>query len=157
MARSLATVLAALMGVVKFDAVMAADWVRVPRITFPAFENPNSWAVVVSVSLIAIANRYSRKHGATVSDESVHRRTVFAKLKRAPIEIKKLIGLNLIADGSDDLVVGFWRLRWYQLWREQQPDGNHCNLLGAGLDDGRRDCDLVRIRLAVWQPSLRRS
>jgi uracil permease len=29
------------------------------------------------------------------------------ELGRAPLEIKKLIGLNLVADGSDDIVVGF--------------------------------------------------
>lgn len=35
---------------------------------------------------------------------------------KKPVEIKKLIGLNLIADGSDDLVVGFLsRLRWNKL------------------------------------------
>ncbi|MFN8597251.1 MAG: solute carrier family 23 protein [Anaerolineae bacterium] len=98
-------VLAALMGVVKFDAVMAADWVRVPRITFPAFENPNSWAVVVSVSLIAIAT--IPESTAHLYQMSLYIDALAKQLKRAPIEIKKLIGLNLIADGSDDLVVGF--------------------------------------------------
>jgi uracil permease len=29
------------------------------------------------------------------------------ELKKEPIEIKKLIGLNLVADGADDVVVGF--------------------------------------------------
>ena len=28
------------------------------------------------------------------------------ELKKAPVEIKKLIGLNLVADGADDIVVG---------------------------------------------------
>jgi uracil permease len=32
--------------------------------------------------------------------------TLAAELGRKPLEIKKLIGLNLIADGSDDLIVG---------------------------------------------------
>lgn len=29
-----------------------------------------------------------------------------AELKRKPMEIKKLIGLNLVADGCDDIIVG---------------------------------------------------
>ena len=33
--------------------------------------------------------------------------TLAVEMKRKPFEIKKLIGLNLVADGADDLVVGF--------------------------------------------------
>ncbi len=97
-------VVAALMGAVKFDAVAAADWVRVPRITFPAFENPNSWAVVVSIALIAIAT--IPESTAHLYQMSLYIDALAKQLKRAPLEIKKLIGLNLVADGSDDLIVG---------------------------------------------------
>jgi uracil permease len=98
-------IVAALMGLVNFDAVAAADWIRVPRITFPAFDNPNSWAVVVSISLIAIAT--IPESTAHLYQMSLYIDALAKQLKRAPLEIKKLIGLNLVADGSDDIVVGF--------------------------------------------------
>jgi uracil permease len=97
-------IVAALMGLVKFDAVATAEWIRWPRITLPAFENPNSWAVVVSISLIAIAT--IPESTAHLYQMSLYIDALAKQLKRAPIEIKKLIGLNLIADGSDDIVVG---------------------------------------------------
>ena len=97
-------IVAALMGLVKLDAVATAEWVRWPPITLPAFENPNSWAVVVSISLIAIAT--IPESTAHLYQMSLYIDALAKQLKRAPIEIKKLIGLNLIADGSDDIVVG---------------------------------------------------
>ncbi len=97
-------IVAALMGLVKFDAVVAADWVRVPRITFPAFGNPNAWAVVVSISLIAIAT--IPESTAHLYQMSLYIDALAKELKRAPTSIKNLIGLNLVADGSNDVVNG---------------------------------------------------
>jgi len=97
-------IVAAVMGIVKFDAVATAEWIRVPRITFPAFENPNSWAVVVSISLIAIAT--IPESTAHLYQMSLYIDALAKQLKRAPVGLKNLIGLNLIADGSDDIVVG---------------------------------------------------
>jgi uracil permease len=91
-------------GMVQFTPVMEASWLRVPPITFPAFTNPDAWAMVISIALIAIATiPESTAHLYQMSlyiDELAH------ELGRKPLEIKKLIGLNLVADGSDDLVVG---------------------------------------------------
>ncbi len=81
-----------------------AAWVRVPNITFPAFLDPNAWAVVVSISLIAIAT--IPESTAHLYHMSLYIDALAKELKKAPIEIKKLIGLNLVADGSDDIVVG---------------------------------------------------
>ncbi len=91
-------------GLVKFDAVATADWVRVPPITFPDFGNPNAWAIVFSIALIAIAT--IPESTAHLYQMSLYIDALAKELKRAPIEIKKLIGLNLVADGSDDIVVG---------------------------------------------------
>jgi uracil permease len=66
--------------------------------------NPNAWAVVVSISLIAIAT--IPESTAHLYQMSLYIDALAKELKRAPVEIKKLIGLNLIADGSDDIVVG---------------------------------------------------
>ncbi len=85
---------------------------RVPRpgfasrmITFPAFGNRDAWAVVVSISLIAIAT--IPESTAHLYQMSLYIDALAKDLGRAPIEIKKLIGLNLVADGADDIVVGF--------------------------------------------------
>lgn len=84
--------------------IAAADWVRVPFFTFPAFTDPRAWAVVVSISLIAIAT--IPESTAHLYQMSLYIDALAKELKRAPIEIKKLIGLNLVADGADDIVVG---------------------------------------------------
>ncbi len=82
-----------------------AAWLRVPAITFPAFTDPNAWAVVVSIALIAIAT--IPESTAHLYQMSLYIDALAKELKKEPIEIKKLIGLNLIADGADDVVVGF--------------------------------------------------
>lgn len=91
-------------GLVNFQPVGDAAWVRVPNITFPAFADPNAWAVVVSISLIAIAT--IPESTAHLYQMSLYIDALAKELKKAPVEIKKLIGLNLVADGSDDIIVG---------------------------------------------------
>ncbi len=92
-------------GLVNFEPVAAADWFRVPPITLPAFTDPNAWAVVFSITLIAIAT--IPESTAHLYQMSLYIDALAKDLGRKPLEIKKLIGLNLIADGADDLVVGF--------------------------------------------------
>ncbi len=91
-------------GLINFDPVNQAAWVRVPNITFPAFADPRAWAVVVSISLIAIAT--IPESTAHLYQMSLYIDALAKELKKAPVEIKKLIGLNLVADGSDDIIVG---------------------------------------------------
>jgi uracil permease len=85
--------------------VADALWLRWPAITLPAFGDPRAWAVVVSIALIAIAT--IPESTAHLYQMSLYIDALAKELKKAPIEIKKLIGLNLIADGADDVVVGF--------------------------------------------------
>ncbi len=92
------------MGLVNFGLINDAQWLRVPNITFPAFADPNAWAVVISISLIAIAT--IPESTAHLYQMSLYIDALAKELGREPIEIKKLIGLNLIADGADDVVVG---------------------------------------------------
>jgi uracil permease len=92
-------------GLVKFAPVMAADWFRVPDITFPAFTDPRAWSVAISVALIAIAT--IPESTAHLYQMSLYIDQLAKDLGRAPKSIKNLIGLNLVADGADDLVVGF--------------------------------------------------
>jgi len=91
-------------GLVNFAPIGEAAWVRVPNITFPAFADPNAWAIVVSISLIAIAT--IPESTAHLYQMSLYIDALAKELKKAPVEIKKLIGLNLVADGSDDIIVG---------------------------------------------------
>jgi uracil permease len=95
----------AALGIIDYSAITNAEWVRVPAITFPAFTDPSAWGLVVSIALIAIATiPESTAHLYQMSlyiDELAH------ELGKTPLKIKELIGLNLVADGADDIVVGF--------------------------------------------------
>ena len=98
-------IIALIMGQVSFDTIIAAQWVRVPNITLPAFENPAAWGTVLSIALIAIAT--IPESTAHLYQMSLYIDALAKDLGRDPIEIKKLIGLNLVADGTDDMVCGF--------------------------------------------------
>jgi len=92
-------------GLVNFGPVLAESWFRLPHITFPAFGDPNAWGMVVSISLIAIAT--VPESTAHLYQMSLYIDELAAEMGRKLFNIKELIGLNLVADGSDDLVVGF--------------------------------------------------
>lgn len=92
------------LGLVHFEAVTQAAWLRLPNVTLPAFENPAAWGVVLSIALIAIAT--IPESTAHLYQMSLYIDALAAEMGRKPLEIKKLIGLNLVADGSDDLVNG---------------------------------------------------
>ena len=91
-------------GLVNFDAVLTKDWIAAPLITLPAFEDPRAWSIVVSVALIAIAT--IPESTAHLYQMSLYIDALAKQLGRAPMEIKKLIGLNLVADGVQDVVAG---------------------------------------------------
>lgn len=93
------------MGQVNFETIAAAQWVRVPNITLPAFENPAAWGTVLSIALIAIAT--IPESTAHLYQMSLYIDALATEMDRKPNEIKKLIGLNLVADGTDDMVCGF--------------------------------------------------
>ncbi len=92
-------------GLVHFDAVLAANWFELPKITLPAFGDPNAWGMAFSIALIFIAT--VPESTAHLYQMSLYIDELAGELKRKPYNIKELIGLNLIADGSDDLIVGF--------------------------------------------------
>ena len=92
-------------GLVNFQIIGDAAWVRWPAFTLPAFGNPNAWAAITGIALIAIAT--IPESTAHLYQMSLYIDQLAKELGRQPLEIKRLIGLNLVADGSDDLVVGF--------------------------------------------------
>jgi uracil permease len=91
-------------GLPQFELIAQANWLQVPPITLPAFEDPRAWGAVLSIALIAIAT--IPESTAHLYQMSLYIDALAKEMKRAPLEIKKLIGLNLVADGADDLVVG---------------------------------------------------
>jgi uracil permease len=92
-------------GMIDFGKVAAESWIRLPHITLPAFADPRAWSAVLSIALIAIAT--VPESTAHLYQMSLYIDALAKEVGKKPVEIKKLIGLNLIADGSDDLVVGF--------------------------------------------------
>jgi uracil permease len=90
---------------VNFAIIGDAAWLRIPAFTFPAFTDPNAWAAVTGIALIAIAT--IPESTAHLYQMSLYIDQLAKELGRNPLEIKRLIGLNLVADGSDDIVVGF--------------------------------------------------
>ncbi len=91
-------------GLVNFQPVVDAGWFALPHWTFPAFTDPNAWGMGLSIALIFIAT--VPESTAHLYQMSLYIDRLATELGRAPTSIKKLIGLNLVADGSDDLVVG---------------------------------------------------
>lgn len=91
-------------GLVDFSLVNSTAWLRIPNITLPAFTDPNAWAVVVSIALIAIAT--IPESTAHLYQMSLYIDQLAVELKKPALEIKNLIGLNLVADGTDDIIVG---------------------------------------------------
>jgi uracil permease len=91
-------------GLVHFDSVANASWLALPKFTFPAFTNGEAWGMALSIALIFIAT--VPESTAHLYQMSLYIDELAAEMGRKPYNIKELIGLNLIADGSDDLVVG---------------------------------------------------
>ena len=95
----------AVLGIVDYSLISNAAWIRLPNITFPAFTDPNAWGLVVSIALIAIAT--IPESTAHLYQMSLYIDGLAEELGRQPLSIKNLIGLNLVADGADDMIVGF--------------------------------------------------
>jgi uracil permease len=91
-------------GLVHFENVTNAAWFELPKFTFPAFTNGEAWGMALSIALIFIAT--VPESTAHLYQMSLYIDELAAELGRKPYNIKELIGLNLIADGADDIVVG---------------------------------------------------
>jgi predicted ABC-type transport system involved in lysophospholipase L1 biosynthesis ATPase subunit len=87
-----------------FAIIGQAAWIQIPNFTFPAFNDPNAWAAITGIALIAIAT--IPESTAHLYQMSLYIDQLAKDLGHAPKEIKKLIGLNLVSDGADDIVVG---------------------------------------------------
>ena len=88
-----------------YQIIADAAWIQMPAFTLPAFGDPRAWGAITGIALIAIAT--IPESTAHLYQMSLYIDQLAKELGRAPLEIKRLIGLNLVADGSDDLIVGF--------------------------------------------------
>ncbi len=91
-------------GLVDFEPVRAAAWLRWPNFHLPAFGDPKAWLTILAIAPIAIAT--IPESTAHLYQISLYIDRVAAELKRPKLEVKKLIGLNLILDGVGDGVNG---------------------------------------------------
>lgn len=97
-------IFASILGVVDYSVIANEEWFRWPNITWPAFTDVRAWELMISISLIAIAT--IPESTAHLYQMSLYIDNLAEKLGRKPYNIKELIGLNLVADGADDFVVG---------------------------------------------------
>ncbi len=92
------------LGIVDFTKLNEASWLAAPNLTLPAFGSGDAWKFAPSIALIAIAT--IPESTAHLYQMSLYIDALAKELKRAPTSIKNLIGLNLVADGSNDIVNG---------------------------------------------------
>jgi uracil permease len=93
-------ILSLIMGQVDFGIVGQAQWVRVPAFTWPKF----TWKAVLAIAPIAIAT--IPESTAHLYQISLYVDQLAEDLGRKPVNIKELIGLNLVLDGIGDAVNG---------------------------------------------------
>lgn len=90
------------LGLVNFSLVGEAAWLQVPRFSLPAFGDPNALRAVLAIAPIAIAT--IPESTAHLYQISLYVDRLAGELGRKPLEIKRLIGLNLILDGIGDSI-----------------------------------------------------
>lgn len=89
---------------VNFAPVGAAKWFAVPNFSWPALGDPKAWATIFAIAPIAIAT--IPESTAHLYQISLYIDRVAEEIGRKKLEVKKLIGLNLILDGVGDGVNG---------------------------------------------------
>ncbi len=92
--------LAVVLGVVDFQAVSEAGWLRVPAFTTPIFK----WQAVLAIAPIAIAT--IPESTAHLYQIGLYMDRLAEDLGRPPLRIQRLVGLNLILDGVGDAING---------------------------------------------------
>ncbi|MCD4752972.1 MAG: xanthine permease [Anaerolineaceae bacterium] len=97
-------IVAAIFGLVDFSIITTAQWVRIPNITFPAFGSGEAWGMGLSIALIAIAT--IPESTAHLYQMSLYIDDLAKELGRKELKIKNMIGLNLVADGCNDIING---------------------------------------------------
>ncbi len=87
-------------GLVDFAPVGQANWLRLPPFTFPIF----TLGAVLAIAPIAIAT--IPESTAHLYQISLYVDQLAAEMKRPPVRLSRLLGLNLICDGLGDSING---------------------------------------------------
>jgi uracil permease len=95
---------AAVAGDVDFGAVGDAAWVAWPDFQLPDFTADGAWRAIAAIAPIAIAT--IPESTAHLYQVSLYVDELADEMKRPPLRIKKLIGLNLVLDGFSDMING---------------------------------------------------
>ena len=99
-------IVAALFGLVDLAAVGAAEWVLVPQFTLPAFTSPKAWEAIAAIAIIAVAT--IPESTAHLYQISLYVDNLAENMGREKLNLRDLIGLNLILDGLGDAINGMF-------------------------------------------------
>jgi uracil permease len=91
-------------GLVDFTNVISASWLTVPNFSLPDFTHPQALTAVLAIAPIAIAT--IPESTAHLYQISLYVDRVAEELGRPVLNIKRLIGMNLMLDGLGDFVNG---------------------------------------------------
>jgi uracil permease len=96
--------IAAITGNVELSAVGDAAWLAVPDFQLPAFTDENAWRAIVAIAPIVIAT--IPESTAHLYQVSLYVDELATEMRRPPLGIKRLVGLNLVLDGISDITNG---------------------------------------------------
>jgi uracil permease len=91
-------------GNVEFGPVGDAAWLAVPDFQFPAFTDENAWRAIATIAPIAIAT--IPESTAHLYQVSLYVDELADEMNRPRLNIKRLVGLNLVLDGFSDITNG---------------------------------------------------
>lgn len=91
-------------GLIDFGPVGQAPWLSVPNFSLPDFTHPQALTAVLAIAPIAVAT--IPESTAHLYQISLYVDKLAAELHRPLLNIKRLIGLNLMLDGLGDFVNG---------------------------------------------------
>ncbi len=94
------------MGLIDFSAVGGAAWFALPKFQFPAFTSPGAWSAILAIAPIAIATL--PESTAHLYQVSLYVDKLAAEQGRPSVNLKSLIGLNLVCDGLSDMINGMF-------------------------------------------------
>lgn len=94
------------MGLIDFKPVIEAPLFAVPRFQFPDFTAPGAWQAILAIAPIAIAT--VPESTAHLYQISLYIDKLAEEMGRPPLQIKRLIGLNLVLDGLSDIINGMF-------------------------------------------------
>jgi uracil permease len=93
-------------GLVDFSQIGATAWITAPTFTFPVFNDPLTWTVIVGVGVMAIATiPESTAHLYQISLYVDH---LAEEQGREKFGLAQYVGLNLMLDGLDDIINGLF-------------------------------------------------